>query len=163
MTRLFRFCIALTYIDGQGKIHRVRKCVPEQILNLMHNKSEIERRVHAVIDKFANRRLRTLVVAYQEVPDGRKESLGGLWQFVGLMPLFDPPRHDSADTIRRALNLGVNVKMITGLHVSKISSVIILQLETHNQYLYTNGIASARRNVKGNLTLSIRFSTTTSF
>lgn len=30
------------------------------------------------------------------------------------MPLFDPPRHDSADTIRRALVLGVNVKMITG-------------------------------------------------
>jgi magnesium-transporting ATPase (P-type) len=31
------------------------------------------------------------------------------------MPLFDPPRHDSAETIRRALNLGVNVKMITGI------------------------------------------------
>ena len=30
------------------------------------------------------------------------------------MPLFDPPRHDSAETIRRALELGVNVKMITG-------------------------------------------------
>jgi len=31
-----------------------------------------------------------------------------------VLPLFDPPRHDSAETIRRALNLGVNVKMITG-------------------------------------------------
>ena len=51
----------------------------------------------------------------QEVPEGRKESAGGPWQFIGLMPLFDPPRHDSAETIRRALNLGVNVKMITGL------------------------------------------------
>nr|GMC74309.1 plasma membrane ATPase 4-like [Ipomoea batatas] len=30
------------------------------------------------------------------------------------MPLFDPPRHDSGETIKRALNLGVNVKMITG-------------------------------------------------
>lgn len=50
----------------------------------------------------------------QEVPEGRKESPGGPWQFIGLMPLFDPPRHDSAETIRRALNLGVNVKMITG-------------------------------------------------
>lgn len=50
----------------------------------------------------------------QEVPEGRKESSGGPWQFIGLMPLFDPPRHDSAETIRRALNLGVNVKMITG-------------------------------------------------
>ncbi|GJN10016.1 hypothetical protein PR202_ga28075 [Eleusine coracana subsp. coracana] len=105
---------ALTYLDGEGKMHRVSKGAPEQILNLAHNKSDIERRVRAVIDKFAERGLRSLGVAYQEVPDGRKESPGGPWQFIGLLPLFDPPRHDSAETIRRALNLGVNVKMITG-------------------------------------------------
>ncbi|RLM98586.1 plasma membrane ATPase 1 [Panicum miliaceum] len=105
---------ALTYIDSDGKMFRVSKGAPEQILHLAHNKSEIERRVHAVIDKFAERGLRSLAVAYQEVPEGRKESPGGPWHFVGLMPLFDPPRHDSAETIRRALNLGVNVKMITG-------------------------------------------------
>ncbi|GLT74091.1 hypothetical protein SLA2020_459120 [Shorea laevis] len=105
---------ALTYIDGEGKMHRVSKGAPEQILNLVHNKSEIEHRVHTVIDKFAERGLRSLAVAYQEVPDRGKESAGGPWQFIGLLPLFDPPRHDSAETIRRALNLGVNVKMITG-------------------------------------------------
>ncbi|KAH1246322.1 ATPase 11, plasma membrane-type [Glycine soja] len=105
---------ALTYIDRNGKMHRVSKGAPEQILNLAHNKSDIERRVHAVIDKFAERGLRSLAVAFQDVPDGRKESPGGPWQFIGLLPLFDPPRHDSAETIRRALNLGVNVKMITG-------------------------------------------------
>lgn len=70
---------ALTYIDHEGKMHRVSKGAPEQ-----------------------------------EVPEGRKESAGGPWQFMGLLPLFDPPRHDSAETIRRALNLGINVKMITG-------------------------------------------------
>ncbi|KAI3474824.1 hypothetical protein Pfo_030135 [Paulownia fortunei] len=105
---------ALTYIDNEGKMHRVSKGAPEQILNLAYNRSEIERRVHSVIDKFAERGLRSLAVAYQEVPEGRKESPGGPWKFIGLMPLFDPPRHDSAETIRRALNLGVNVKMITG-------------------------------------------------
>ncbi|KAG2714377.1 hypothetical protein I3760_03G023900 [Carya illinoinensis] len=105
---------ALTYVDSEGKMHRVSKGAPEQILNLVHNKSEIECRVHAMIDKFAERGLRSLAVAYQEVPDGRKESQGGRWQFIGVMPLFDPPRHDSAETIRRALDLGVNVKMITG-------------------------------------------------
>ncbi|KAL4568436.1 hypothetical protein LXL04_024049 [Taraxacum kok-saghyz] len=105
---------ALTYTDGENKMHRVSKGAPEQILNLAHNKSDIERRVHVVIDKFAERGLRSLAVAYQEVPDGKKESPGGPWEFVGLMPLFDPPRHDSAETIRRALNLGVSVKMITG-------------------------------------------------
>ncbi|KAI7995169.1 hypothetical protein LOK49_LG11G01391 [Camellia lanceoleosa] len=104
---------ALTYLDSEGKMHRVSKGAPEQILNLTHNKSDIERRVHSVIDKFAERCLHSLAVAYQEVPEGRKESAGGPWQFIGLMPLFDPPRHDSAETIRRALNLGVNVKMIT--------------------------------------------------
>jgi H+-transporting ATPase len=50
----------------------------------------------------------------QEVPEKSKDAQGAPWQLVGLLPLFDPPRHDSAETIRRALHLGVNVKMITG-------------------------------------------------
>lgn len=54
----------------------------------------------------------------QKIPEGTKESAGGPWEFCGLLPLFDPPRHDSAETIRRALNLGVNVKMITGNYTS---------------------------------------------
>ncbi|KAF5732876.1 H+-ATPase family protein [Tripterygium wilfordii] len=105
---------ALTYLDAAGKMHRVSKGAPEQILNLAHNRSEIEKRVHAIIDKFAERGLRSLGVARQEVPAGNKDSPGGPWEFVGLLPLFDPPRHDSAETIRRALDLGVSVKMITG-------------------------------------------------
>lgn len=48
------------------------------------------------------------------MPAGTKDSPGGPWEYVGLLPLFDPPRHDSAETIRRALDLGVSVKMITG-------------------------------------------------
>lgn len=55
-----------------------------------------------------------MVDVFQQVPERSKESLGGPWEFVGLLSLFDPPRHDSAETIRRALHLGVNVKMITG-------------------------------------------------
>ncbi|KAI5083900.1 hypothetical protein GOP47_0000069 [Adiantum capillus-veneris] len=105
---------ALTYIDSDGRWYRASKGAPEQILALAHNKHNIEARVHAVIDKFAERGLRSLAVARQEVPEKNKESDGGPWLFCGLMPLFDPPRHDSAETIRRALNLGVNVKMITG-------------------------------------------------
>ncbi|CAK9224553.1 unnamed protein product [Sphagnum jensenii] len=106
---------ALTYIDSaDGKWYRASKGAPEQILALAHNKAEIETRAHSVIDKFAERGLRSLGVAKQEIPEKSKESAGGPWEFCGLLPLFDPPRHDSAETIRRALNLGVNVKMITG-------------------------------------------------
>jgi H+-transporting ATPase len=106
---------ALTYIDSaDGKWYRASKGAPEQILALAYNKAEIETRAHSVIDKFAERGLRSLGVAKQEIPEKSKESAGGPWEFCGLLPLFDPPRHDSAETIRRALNLGVNVKMITG-------------------------------------------------
>ncbi|KAL5974026.1 hypothetical protein ACLOJK_030688, partial [Asimina triloba] len=105
---------ALTYIDEVGNWHRASKGAPEQIITLCNCKEDVKNKVHAVIDKFAERGLRSLAVARQEVPEKTKESAGGPWQFVGLLPLFDPPRHDSAETIRRALNLGVNVKMITG-------------------------------------------------
>ncbi|PSS20756.1 Plasma membrane ATPase like [Actinidia chinensis var. chinensis] len=105
---------ALTYIDASGNWHRASKGAPEQILTLCNAKEDLKKKVHSIIDKFAERGLRSLGVARQEVPEKSKESAGGPWQFVGLLPLFDPPRHDSAETIRRALHLGVNVKMITG-------------------------------------------------
>ncbi|XP_077238351.1 plasma membrane ATPase 4-like [Tasmannia lanceolata] len=105
---------ALTYIDADGTWHRVSKGAPEQILNLCNCKEDVRNKVHTVIDKFAERGLRSLAVGRQEVPEKTKESPGSPWKFVGLLPLFDPPRHDSAETIRRALHLGVNVKMITG-------------------------------------------------
>ncbi|KAG2699392.1 hypothetical protein I3760_07G191600 [Carya illinoinensis] len=105
---------ALTYTDSDGNWHRSSKGAPEQILALCNCKEDFKKKVHAIIDKFAERGLRSLAVARQEVPAKTKESPGAPWQFVGLLSLFDPPRHDSAETIRRALNLGVNVKMITG-------------------------------------------------
>ncbi|CAH8269267.1 unnamed protein product [Arabidopsis lyrata] len=105
---------ALTYLDGEGKMHRVSKGAPEEILDMAHNKLEIKEKVHATIEKFAERGLRSLGLAYQEVPDGDVKGEGGPWDFVALLPLFDPPRHDSAQTIERALHLGVSVKMITG-------------------------------------------------
>ena len=105
---------ALTYIDSDGHWHRSSKGAPEQILTLSNASEDLKRKVHSMIDKFAERGLRSLAVARQEVPAKSKDSPGGPWQFVGLLSLFDPPRHDSAETIRRALNLGVNVKMITG-------------------------------------------------
>ncbi|CAL4928841.1 unnamed protein product [Urochloa decumbens] len=106
---------ALTYIDlADGTWHRVSKGAPEQILDLCHCGDNVRNLVHTVIDKYAERGLRSLAVARQEVPEKNKQSPGEPWEFVGLLPLLDPPRSDSADTITRALNLGVNVKMITG-------------------------------------------------
>ncbi|KAG5569410.1 hypothetical protein H5410_059176 [Solanum commersonii] len=105
---------AITYIDDNGDWHRASKGAPEQIIELCALSGSVLKKSHEIIDNFANRGLRSLGVARQTVPEKDKESAGSPWEFVGLLPLFDPPRHDSAETIRKALELGVNVKMITG-------------------------------------------------
>ncbi|XP_066372813.1 ATPase 2, plasma membrane-type-like [Miscanthus floridulus] len=105
---------AITYIDSDGSWHRISKGAPEQIIELCRLREDLSRRVHAIIAKFADRGLRSLAVARQRIPECNKDAPGTPWQFLAVLPLFDPPRHDSAETIRRALNLGVNVKMITG-------------------------------------------------
>ncbi|XP_074274028.1 ATPase 8, plasma membrane-type-like [Silene latifolia] len=105
---------AITYIDSSGDWYRASKGAPEEIIELCELKGEARKKAHNVIDNYAERGLRSLGVARQAVPGKSKESVGDPWEFVGLLPLFDPPRHDSAETIRRALDLGVSVKMITG-------------------------------------------------
>ncbi|XP_057767116.1 ATPase 8, plasma membrane-type-like [Salvia miltiorrhiza] len=105
---------AITYYDSHGNWHRCSKGAPEQIIELCGLSGEELKKAQMIIENFANRGLRALGVARQTVPEKTKEGDGGAWEFVGLLPLFDPPRHDSAETIKRALQLGVNVKMITG-------------------------------------------------
>jgi H+-transporting ATPase len=50
---------------------------------------------------------RTLCVAVSD---------NGAWRSVGLLAISDPPHEDSAETIRTAHSLGVEVKMVTGDH-----------------------------------------------
>lgn len=105
---------AITYIDSNGNWHRSSKGAPEQIIDLCNLSNEMRKKIHAIIDSYAERGLRSLAVARQTVLAKSKDSPGEPWEFVGVLSLFDPPRHDSAETISRALDLGVNVKMITG-------------------------------------------------
>jgi H+-transporting ATPase len=41
-----------------------------------------------------------------------------VWKFVGLLPLLDPPRADTAATINSLHHANISVKMITGDHVN---------------------------------------------
>jgi H+-transporting ATPase len=40
----------------------------------------------------------------------------GKWTMMGILTFLDPPRPDTKDTIERAMEYGVDVKMITGEH-----------------------------------------------
>jgi H+-transporting ATPase len=52
---------------------------------------------------------------------------GKSWSFLGILPLYDPQREDSKETIRRAHEHGLAVKMVTGDDVA-IGSEISRQL-----------------------------------
>lgn len=89
---------------------RVSKGAPQVFLSLIPNRTEIENKVNEIVDAFAGKGYRALGVA--------KSDDEGNWQYVGLLAVYDPPREDSAETIKTAQNMGINVKMVTGDHVA---------------------------------------------
>ena len=87
---------------------KVSKGAPQVILALAENKDEIKDEITKLVDEAGERGFRTLGVGRQDT--------NGKWEYVGLIDLEDPPRDDSAATIKAARELGVEVKMITGDH-----------------------------------------------
>jgi H+-transporting ATPase len=99
-----------TVESHDGGRFKVAKGAPQVVLSLVSEKSELEDRVNGVISTFASKGHRALGVIRGD-EDGR-------WQFVGLLAIYDPPREDSAETIKTAQKMGVNVKMVTGDHIA---------------------------------------------
>ncbi len=89
-----------------GATVKVTKGAPQVILALSDNADEVADDVNEAIDGFAKRGFRSLGVARAEGD--------GPWRFLGVLPLFDPPREDSKETIATASRMGVDVKMVTG-------------------------------------------------
>jgi H+-transporting ATPase len=95
-----------TVKDKEGKTFKVTKGAPQVILELSADAGQVKAAVEKAVDEFAARGFRSLGVARAE-GDGQ-------WQFVGVLPLFDPPREDAKATIATAIAMGVKVKMVTG-------------------------------------------------
>ena len=93
-------------ISKSGETLKVTKGAPQVILELATNAETVKAQVGKTIDEFATRGFRSLGVA--------RTDQQGDWQFLGVLPLYDPPREDSKSTIETAQNMGIKVKMVTG-------------------------------------------------
>lgn len=86
--------------------YKVTKGAVQVILAISENKSAVMDSSTKAIEAFASKGYRSIGVA--------KTDTEGKWQFLGIIPLFDPLRDDAAQTIKDAQDLGCQVKMITG-------------------------------------------------
>ena len=94
-------------VSGPDKSEfRASKGAVQAILALAADASQVQRAVEEAVNGFAARGFRSLGVARTR-PNGQ-------WQFLGVLPLFDPPREDSKAMIATASQMGIKVKMVTG-------------------------------------------------
>jgi H+-transporting ATPase len=96
-----------TVSDTNGHRFKVTKGAPQVIMDLAGLDQQTRKKADVVVDGLAQKGQRTLGVARTRGEDGP-------WQFMGILPLFDPPREDSAETIAQAQAHGIQVKMVTG-------------------------------------------------
>ena len=93
-----KFTCATVLEEATGKYVRLLKGSPQVVLKRAWNADEIGDAVNNKMVEFANRGFRSLGVALAE-GDGKDGVTK--WTMVGLLPLFDPPRHDTKATIER--------------------------------------------------------------
>ena len=170
-----------------GKTYTIAKGLPAKILDTaagapddhelqwkcerLHDKSFVET-VKKVDTGLSSSGYKTIAIA---VCEGNARELGdtAVWKFAGLLPMLDPPRHDTPDTIESLHHANISVKMITGDHanVGKETSRLIglgtnivpgeemrnAQSETKNRIIWeSDGFAAVLPSDKREVVLTLR-------
>lgn len=95
-------------VEHDGAKFSVAKGAPQVILDLVDAEEDQRRDISDKVDKLGEEGFRALGVA-RTGDDGR-------WRYLGILPLLDPPRDDSAEVIRAAQDHGIDIRMVTGDH-----------------------------------------------
>ncbi len=119
----------------------VTKGAPHIIVSLCQAKGFDGEKVLAKVEEYAARGYRTLGVAYKRPREQH-------YTFLGIIPLFDPPRPDSREAILELERNNIDVKMVTGdtlavaKHIARILNIgdrieemRELRDETYEEYL----------------------------
>jgi H+-transporting ATPase len=96
------------YETAEGEIV-VTKGAPQVIVSLCRQ-GEADA-VGETVESQAKRGYRTIGVALRNAADEA-------FEFVGLLPLYDPPRDDAKQTIDEAREQGLSIKMVTGDNIA---------------------------------------------
>jgi len=135
-----------TVKGADGVEFKVTKGAPQVILELSANDAQVKLSAEKAVNEFAARGYRSLGVARTDAQSS--------WQFLGVVPLFDPPREEAEETIATARQMGVNVKMVTGDQVA-IARETAIKLGMGTNILDASGFGDTKHHETAQLADSI--------
>lgn len=124
--------VAFAKDQSTGNVVTIAKGLPAKIINTSagaEDDGELQWAVAQAVDKkFVDRvqaedmalsssGYKTIAIAICQ-GDARELGDSAVWNFAGLLPMLDPPRHDTPATIESLNHANINVKMITGDHAN---------------------------------------------
>ncbi len=121
--------MTVTYRRG-GQLTVMVKGAPERVLEMctgiyaggrVKKLDQAERRrIMSRMEQMASEALRTIAVAYRDIPAGsvipETKTVEGEMIFAGFLGLFDPPRPEVYKAVHKCKKAGIRVVMITGDH-----------------------------------------------
>jgi len=134
--------------EGLYEEYIYTKGAPQVVIELCDESEFDKKAAYNEVENFAQKGFRTLGIAYKKCEEDK-------YHFVGLLPLFDPPREDSKEAIAEANAKGVAVKMVTGDNTAvakyiagllgigtDIEDIKELKGESTKEYVYLSEILS---------------------
>jgi len=94
-------------IKGPDGSFCIEKGFPQSLLQKSQNFKRVRRAVRKSIASLGKKGYRCIGVTYSEDHDGP-------FSFIGLIPLFDPPRDDTKEMLELTAAQSIEVKMVTG-------------------------------------------------
>jgi len=97
------------------------KGAPEAILKVCKIDDSLVEEVNNKADEYSGKGMRVLAFAYKELNDAdyssmKTEEAESDLIFAGLVAITDPPREESKEAVRKCIEAGIRVIMITGDH-----------------------------------------------
>lgn len=108
--------------------HAYMKGAVEVMLPALLSSNSEKNQISTMAEEMAGQGLRVLCVGHKLVPDDPKQLADRAvaesnMEFVGLVGLYDPPRLESADAVRRCQMAGITVHMLTGDHIKTATAI----------------------------------------
>ncbi|MFO7966357.1 MAG: plasma-membrane proton-efflux P-type ATPase [Archaeoglobaceae archaeon] len=96
-------------VRRDGSEFTVAKGASQVILDLVSPDERTREEINKKVEELGQQGFRSLGVA-------RKKD--GEWKYLGILPLLDPPRADTAEAIKSSKEHNIQIKMVTGDHVA---------------------------------------------